>query len=196
MHNLTWSLSSAVDVGEFQVWLVDGAGNWVSTVGGVAAQTGLTSYSVPWTVSAPARTDYRMDVLYRTDTGAWVFQAWDLSDAEFAITGTSAPVVTVTSPNGSESWANGEVHNLTWSLSSAVDVGEFQVWLVDGAGNWVSTVGGVAAQTGLTSYSVPWTVSAPARTDYRMDVLYRTDTGAWVFQAWDLSDAEFAVTGG
>ncbi len=195
VHNLTWSLSSAVDVGEFQVWLVDGAGNWVSTVGGVAAQTGLTSYSVPWTVSAPARTDYRMDVLYRTDTGAWVFQAWDLSDAEFAITGTSAPVVTVTSPNGSESWANGEVHNLTWSLSSAVDVGEFQVWLVDGAGNWVSTVGGVAAQTGLTSYSVPWTVSAPARTDYRMDVLYRTDTGAWVFQAWDLSDAEFAITG-
>ncbi len=60
MHNLTWSLSSAVDVGEFQVWLVDGAGNWVSTVAGVAGQTGLTSYSIPWTVSAPARTDYRM----------------------------------------------------------------------------------------------------------------------------------------
>ncbi len=73
----------------------------------------------------------------------------------------SLPTLTVTSPNGSESWANGELHNLTWSLSSAVDVGEFQVWLVDGAGNWVSTVGGVAAQTGLTSYSVPWTGLRP-----------------------------------
>ncbi len=47
-----------------------------------------TTYTVPWTVDAPPRTDYRLDVFYRTDTGAWVFQAWDLSDGVFEVTGT------------------------------------------------------------------------------------------------------------
>ncbi len=57
---------------------------------------------------------------YRTDTGAWVWPAWDFSDADFDVTGTAAPTITVTAPNGAESWANGSSQNLVWDLSSAV----------------------------------------------------------------------------
>ncbi len=35
----------------------------------------------------------------------------------------AAPTLTVTSPNGGESWANGSVQDLVWTVSSAVVVG-------------------------------------------------------------------------
>jgi hypothetical protein len=74
-------------------------------------------------------------------------------------------IVTVTAPNGGQSWANATSQNLVWTLDAAVSAGAFNAWLIDGAGNWITTVGTVAAVPGLTTYSVPWIVSAPARSD-------------------------------
>ena len=99
--------------------------------------------------------------------------------------------LTVTAPNGSESWANGSVHDLSWTVSPAVSVGAFNAWLIDGVGNWVATVDTVAVVDGQADYSVPWTVSAPTRADYRLSVWYRPDASVWGgWTANDQSDAD------
>ena len=193
-HNLSWTLSAAASVGAFNVWLIDGVGNWVAAGDTVAAVPGQTIYSVPWTVTAAPRADYRLTVWYRPDATVWGgWLANDESNAAFTVTG--APLaVTVTAPNGGESWANGISQNLDWTLNTAVAVGALNVWLIDGAGNWVTTVGTVAA-TGLTAYSVPWTVAAPARADYKLSVWYRPDATVWGgWTASDESNATFTVT--
>jgi hypothetical protein len=118
----------------------------------------------------------------------------DLSDNAFAVTSISS--LTVTSPNsGSESWANGSTQDLKWSISSEVTAGAFNMWLIDGDGTWLETVGTVLAEVGKTQYSAGWQVNAPVRSDYKLAVYYRPDAG--VFGGWtanDSSDDDFAVT--
>ena len=193
---LTWDVSSSVSAGAFDMWLIDGAGNWVPTVSSVVAEAGRVHYSASWKVSAPARSDYKLTVYYRPDAGVWGgFSANDLSDNNFEVTG-SAFILTVTSPNGGESWTNGSTQALTWDVSNAVSVGAFDMWLIDGAGNWVSTVSSVVAEAGRVHYSASWKVNAPARSDYKLTVYYRPDAGVWGgFSANDLSDNNFEVTG-
>jgi hypothetical protein len=176
------------------MWLVGGDGNWVSTVSSVLAVAGKTHYSASWKVNAPARSDYKLTVYYRPDAGVWGgFSANDLSDNNFEVAG-SLFTTTVTSPNGGESWTNGSTQALTWDVSSAVSVGAFDMWLIDGAGNWVSTVNSVPAGAGTVHYSVSWQVNAPARSDYKLSVYYRPDAGVWGgFIANDLSDNNFGV---
>ena len=194
-QELTWDASRAVSQGAFDMWLVGGDGNWVSTVSSVLAVAGKTHYSASWQVNAPARSDYRLTLYYRPDAGVWGgFSANDLSDNTFAVTG-SVFSLAVTSPNGGESWPNGSTQELAWDVSSAVAQGAFDMWLVDGDGNWVSTVSSVLAVPDTTHYSVSWQVNAPARSDYRLTLYYRPDAGVWGgFSANDLSDNNFAVT--
>jgi hypothetical protein len=46
----------------------------------------------------------------------------------------SAQTITVTSPNGGESWQKGTSHNITWT-SSGITTGTFTVRLFDGSTN-------------------------------------------------------------
>jgi hypothetical protein len=175
------------------MWLIDGDGNWVETVGTVLA-AGTVDYTASWQVNAPVRSDYKLAVYYRPDAN--VFGGWtanDSSDSAFAVT--SSMTLTVTSPNGSQSWANGSTQEVTWDVSSEVTAGAFNMWLIDGDGNWVETVGTVLAEAGTVDYTASWQVNAPARTDYKLAVYYRPDAG--VFGGWtanDLSDNDFVVT--
>jgi hypothetical protein len=161
----------------------------------VYAEAGKTQYSASWVVNAPARSDYKLGVYYRPDAGVWGgWTASDLSDNAFEVTG-GAFSVTVTSPNGSESWASGSTQDLAWEVSSAVSKGAFNLWLIDGDGNWVNTVETVYGVAGKTQYSASWVVNAPARSDYKLGVYYRPDAGYWGgWTASDLSDNDFAVT--
>ena len=110
------------------------------------------------------------------------------------LTPPAALALTVTAPNGGESWANGSAHNLSWTLNAAVSAGAFNAWLIDGVGNWVP-VPGTPAVPGQATYGVPWIVSAPARADYRLSVWYRPDAAVWGgWTANDESDAAFTVT--
>jgi hypothetical protein len=110
-------------------------------------------------------------VYYRPDANVWGgWTANDTSDSDFAVTSSSTSSLTVTSPNGTESWANGSTHDLTWDVSSVVSEGAFNLWLIDGDGNWVGTVGTVLAEAGKTEYSASWNVGAPVRSDYKLTV--------------------------
>ena len=187
--NLTWSVSSPVLTGEFQLWVVDSADTY-HYAGARPAEPLLTDYSLSWTADLPVAGGYKLAVFYRPDASVWSFTANDMSDAGFAVA--SALSLTVTSPNGGESIAQGSTPNLTWSVSSPVLTGEFQLWVVDSADTY-HYAGARPAEPLLTDYSLSWTADLPVAGGYRLAVFYRPDASVWSFTANDMSDAGFAV---
>ena len=189
-QTLTWSVSTPVLTGDFQLWVVDSA-NTYYYVGSKAVDPALTNYSLGWNASLPVASDYKLTVYYRPDASVWSFTLNDISDAAFAI-GTPAAVLTVTSPNGGESWAPGSPQTLTWSVSTPVLTGDFQLWVVDSA-NTYYYVGSKAVDPALTNYSLGWNASLPVASDYKLTVYYRPDASVWSFTLNDISDAAFAI---
>ena len=89
--------------------------------------------------------------------------------------------ITVTSPNGGESWATGSTHDITWSDNNVTDAKV--LYSADNGTNWIV----LAATTTTNSYS--WTTPSVAATTYKIKVVDVSDT-----TVSDVSDAAFALT--
>lgn len=98
--------------------------------------------------------------------------------------GGAAPSVTITAPNGGESFAGGSVHNITWTSSGISDL-QLQFSL-DGGASFTTIVASTPAATG----SFAWTVPNIASTNVKVRA---TDTAS---AASDASDAAFTITTG
>jgi endonuclease/exonuclease/phosphatase family metal-dependent hydrolase len=97
--------------------------------------------------------------------------------------GGGAGSVTVTSPNGGESWVGGTVHNVTWTSSGVANVK--LEYTLDGSA-WSTITASTAASAG----SFAWTVPSSATTAAKVRV---TDTGS--ASVTDASNAAFTITG-
>jgi endonuclease/exonuclease/phosphatase family metal-dependent hydrolase len=95
--------------------------------------------------------------------------------------GAGAASVTVTSPNGGESWVGGSAHTITWTSSGVTSVK--LEYTLDGT-TWSTIVASTAASAG----SYAWTVPNSATTSAKVRV---TDTGS---AATDASNAAFTIT--
>ena len=63
----------------------------------------------------------------------------DESDGPFEIADATAPVVTVTAPDGGESWVIGSIQTITWSASDNVGVTGFDLdYSTDGGALWTA----------------------------------------------------------
>jgi hypothetical protein len=89
--------------------------------------------------------------------------------------------VTVTAPNGGESWAGGSAHNITWTSSGVTSVK--LEYTLDGT-TWSTITSSTAASAG----SYAWTVPNSASTAAKVRV---TDAGG---TATDVSNAAFTIT--
>ena len=96
--------------------------------------------------------------------------------------GGATPSVTVTSPNGGESWAGGSSHAVTWTSSNVTNVK--LDYSLDGGATWTLITGSTSASTG----SYTWTVPSSASTNAKVRV---SDTGS---SASDASNAAFTIT--
>ncbi len=80
------------------------------------------NWTIPTTV--PPGNNYKIRVRLAENAGAF-----DLSDGTFSIVAAPVPqTLTVTSPNGGESWVKGSVNTITWTDSDPV--GNVNIWLV------------------------------------------------------------------
>jgi endonuclease/exonuclease/phosphatase family metal-dependent hydrolase len=95
--------------------------------------------------------------------------------------GGAAGSITVTSPNGGESWVGGSAHSVTWTSSGVTNVK--LEYTLDGT-TWSTIVASTAASAG----SYAWTVPNSATTAAKVRV---TDTGS---AATDASNAAFTIT--
>jgi hypothetical protein len=113
----------------------------------------------------------------------------DTSNAVFTIGApdTTAPVVTVTAPNGGESWAAGSAHNITWTATDDVGVTAVDLYYsTDGGVNFTTIATGVA-NTG----SYAWTVPNAATANGIVKVVAHDGSAN---TAADVSNAPFTIT--
>lgn len=82
-------------------------------------------------------------------------ELFDISDALFAIV--STPTITVTSPNGGESWAAGSIHDITWTYTGIIG-SIFIEYSTNGGNSWTTTAA-ATPNDGSFSWIVPYTPS-------------------------------------
>jgi len=58
------------------------------------------------------------------------YGVYDESDDFFTLTTAPQPTITVTSPNGGETWGIGTIQTITWTSEN--DLGDLEIWLYDG----------------------------------------------------------------
>ncbi len=165
---VTWSQTGVT--GAVAVLLNDN-GTDTAWMGEVAASAGQFSWTIPSWVSPGSA--YKIHVISGDNNAIE-----DLSDGTFSII---APPLTLISPNGGESWAQGETHSITWNqtgLTGAVAV----LLNVDGADTaWLG-----AAASGQFSWTVPATLTPGS--NYRIHLIYGDEN-----RFADLSDGTFTI---
>jgi endonuclease/exonuclease/phosphatase family metal-dependent hydrolase len=96
--------------------------------------------------------------------------------------GSTSPTVTVTSPNGGESWAAGSSHAITWSSANIANVKID--YTLDGGSTWTAITSSTSASAGSYTWTVPGTTSTNAKVRV-------TDAAG---TASDVSNAAFSIT--
>lgn len=168
---ITWTTEGDVPLVDVELWQ---GGSWVADLA-----TGLfNNDQLPWDIppSQAEASDYRVRVVDASDAAVF-----DESDGDFAIT---PPNVTVTAPNGGETWqADGSVQTITWDAGASLPGVTIELWK-GGALSRVVTTG--AADTGSIQWAVPTDVTQG--TDYRVRVASSADAAVY-----DESDADFTI---
>jgi hypothetical protein len=179
---ITWTASDNIGVTAIDLsYSIDGGANFTPIATGIA-NTGTYAWAVP---NQPTANAFVKVVAYdaAANSGA------DVSNAVFTIAApdTTSPAVTVSSPNGGESWAAGSIHTITWTASDSGGV--------TGVDLFYSTNGGVsftAIATGIANTgSYAWTVPNTATTNAFVKAVAHDASGN---TGEDLSNAAFTIT--
>ena len=171
-HDITWSSNDVV--GNVKIELYKG-GSLNSTLTSDTANDG--SYS--WAISAGLAdgADYRIRI-----TSIAEESVYDESDANFELA--APPSLTVTAPNGSESWALDSTQSITWSSVNLT--GNVKIELYKG-GSLESTLTSDTANDGSYSWAISDSLTAAA--DYKIRITSLADG-----TVYDESDANFTLS--
>ncbi len=121
---------------------------WSSVVGSTPAGVGNYSWTIPNTPS----TQCKLKISDVSDPSIF-----DLSNAIFTL-GTAGQTLTLTSPNGGESWSVGSNHNITWQSSN---ISSLMIdYTTNNGVSWIPIVSNATASLNLYSWLVPNTPSA------------------------------------
>ncbi len=106
---------------------------------------------------------------------------------------TTAPSITLTSPNGGESWQQGTTHNITWTSANIPAGGKVTIQLIRGTSSGATYSFQIAENISVSANSYSWTIPTDAyasianANDYEIQVFYDLATR-------DYSDNQFAIT--
>ncbi|MDD5477084.1 MAG: hypothetical protein PHG87_02590, partial [Candidatus Omnitrophica bacterium] len=179
-QNITWTPYGSI--GNVDIYYsTDGgttypAGNKITPLGGVAASLGTYAWTVPDAIG----TNLKVKIISITDS-----TVTGESAAVFTIRGS----LTVTAPNGGETFYVGDSTNITWTKTGTLGNVELR-YSIDGGLTY--PVGNVIA-TGVLSTATPyaWTVPDAIGTQLRVRVLLLSDPG----NVFDDSNANFTIKG-
>lgn len=154
------------------VWTISAGG--VITAGGTGTDNTAT---VTWNVTGPQWIAVNYTDALTGCTGATATQ--------YAVTVLPAPFITVTSPNGGESWYLGSTQSITWDDNITEDV---LIELYKG-GVYLQQIVAATPSTGSYSWTIP--PDQLPGSDYTVKVISTTDPSVF-----DISDAVFTILGG
>ncbi|MDO8472684.1 MAG: S8 family serine peptidase, partial [Dehalococcoidia bacterium] len=153
----------------------DGGTTWTTDIGSVPVADGMKK----WTVTGPPTSRARV----RVEAASGPALSGQ-SDSDFTITGPPPPTISVTSPNGGETWVSGSTHTITWTSTSVT--GNVRVELSRNSGSAWSALGTVAVGTG----KLEWKTTGVATTHAMIRV-----SSISIPAAADTSDGDFTITG-
>ena len=163
--DLDWS--DCADTEHYEVWFRKGAEAW---------QTYTTEVS-----------EWNLDPLEYNETYTWIIKAVNICGnytwgPYWDFTTELGPKITVTSPNGSETWYIGEYRNFQWTSQNVT--GNVKIEISRNSGLTWSTIASNTANDGAYA----WTVTSPASTLCRVKVSSVSDPGVS-----DMSNANFTI---
>jgi hypothetical protein len=182
-QNITWTSSSA---GSYVIIHLYKNGSYNSSIAGATANDGSYSWSIP---SSQTESDYYTVKI----TDYYDSSVYDYSDGYFSIeSGGSSSSITVTSPNGGESWAAGSTQNITWNSSGSGSVTIDLYHTVDNASytgyvdEQLSTISSYTSNDGSYSWSI--SSSLAAASNYKIRVADYNNSSVY-----DFSDGNFSI---
>jgi beta-lactamase superfamily II metal-dependent hydrolase len=186
-HDITWTAMDNVGVTSIDLYYsTTGAGGPFTEIATGESNDG----TYPWTAPNDPSTDcYVKVVAFDAATNS----AEDVSNGAFTITSTpdtEPPVVTVTAPDGGETWQVGTGHDITWTATDNVGVTSIDLYYsTTGAGGPFSEIATGESNDG----TYPWTVPNDPSTDcYVKVVAFDAATNS----AEDISNAAFTIETG
>jgi len=169
-HDITWNTDDFVGNVKIE-YSVDNGVNWSDVIASTE-NDGTHAWTIPDNPSA--------NCLVRISDAVDGFP-WGISPGTFEITG-EVQEITVTAPDGGESWAVNSVHDITWThTGSFTNVDIF--YSPDNGGTWETVIAGTENDG---SYS--WTLPAATTTQALIKVQDTDGTPS------DVSDAMFSLT--
>ncbi len=144
----------------------------------VLSASTANSGSFPWTVAGSATTTARIRI-----SGTTTISLNDISNANFTISSNPSPTITVTAPNGGETWLVGDVNNMTWTSANVTGNVNVELNRAYPGGAWEA----IAMNT-ANDGTEPWTVNLPVSTTARIRV-----TSVVNGAVSDVSNADFTI---
>jgi hypothetical protein len=181
-QTVQWSYSGSVG-STVKIELLKSGVLW-STISATAAVGSGGTGSFNWTIPAvlAAASDYTVRVMSASDT-----TIKDNSNASFSLV-PAANAITVTSPNGGESWQLGSVHAVQWTFTGSVGT-TVKIELLKSGVLWstisVSTPVG-SGGAGSFNWTIPGVLAAAS--DYKVRITSNSDANIK-----DLSNAAFSL---
>ena len=139
--------------------------------------TGSFVWTVPNALTSSAR--------IRVSDATGLTTASDISDANFSLVPATLPAITVTSPNGGESWVIGSSSNIMWTSTGSI--ANVRIEYSINGGLTYSLITTSTSNTG----SYLWTVPNAANTSARIKV-----SDASKSATFDVSNANFSIVNG
>jgi hypothetical protein len=184
VHDIAWSGNDNLGIAAYKLeYSIDAGNTWLL----IRDWTNGNPEHYSWTIPGIMSMNCRAKVTLRNISGLTGF---DVSRANFAITDTIAPQVTVTSPNGGEKMRGGMNRNIFWTDDDNVGVFSFKLdFSTDGGVNWFLICDWADGDPGRYSWDVPNTPSQYCR----ICVSVRDDAGN---TSIDISDQDFLIREG
>ena len=143
-NTITWDSSNLSDTLSLSLWRNG------SKIGDIATGISNTIKSYSWEVGSYSGgivspgTGYAIQI---SENGTAIS---DSSDASFTIT---APVITVTSPNGFENWLTGSLHTITWTNTGTISNVKIEYTTNNGS-SWTELIASTP-NTGSFAWAIP-----------------------------------------
>jgi hypothetical protein len=143
----------------------------------IVASTPCANQSYTWTVADAIGTTNRIQI---SDAGDASVN--DQSNADFTVKG----ALTVTAPNGGQSWVVGATQNITWTKKGTVPNVKLE-YSTDGGSTFPNSI---TASTPGANLSFPWTIPNAIGTDLKVKITNLSDASVT-----DESDNTFGIKG-
>src|SRR5206468_2952352 len=172
-QTITWTKTGTIGSVRLD-YSTDGGATYPNVI---TLSTPVTPGSYSWTVPDTPTAQARVKVTLISDTSVN-----DASDGNFSIKGT----LTVTAPNGGETWIVGESRNITWTKTGAITNVKLE-YSTDGGTTYPNLI---VASTPAASGSYAWSVPAAIPATMRFRITMMSDA-----TVNDASDANFKIQG-